>query len=121
MKPLPRPRSFSFSVLTASESIATSWVAQNMLFSTIIAISRLKCVLKSTSAVITRVTIIIVVQKMIQARRPPSLCSLIRSISGAQAHLNAQGRNRAAMKAPISSSDTPCWRMKATNATEVKP
>jgi hypothetical protein len=58
---------------------------------------------------------------MIQARRPPRRSSRIRSISGAQAHLKAHGRNSAATKVPISSRETLCWRMKATIATEVKP
>jgi len=42
-------------------------------------------------------------------------------MSGAQAHLNAQGRKSAAENAPITSSPTPCWRMNATIATEVNP
>ncbi len=121
MNPLPLARSFSRSVLTASESMATSCVAQNRLFNTIIARSRRKCSLKSTIAVTVSVMIIMTVQKMIHALRPPSRCSLIRSIRGAQAHLKDHGRKSAATKAPIRSSDTPCWRMNATMATEVKP
>ena len=121
MMPLPLPRSSACSVLTASESMATSCVAQNTLFSTTMASSRLKCALKSTIAAIRRVTIIIRLQATIQALRPPSRCSLTRSMTGAQAHLNAHGRKSAATKVPINASDTPCWRMNATMAIEVKP
>ena len=60
-------------------------------------------------------------QATIQALRPPNRCSLTRSMTGAQAHLKAHGRNIAATKVPISARETSCWRMNATIATEVKP
>ncbi len=108
-------------MLTASESIATSCVAQKKLCNVTTSSSSRKSSCASTVPVITSVTSAIVVQKMIHARRPPHRSSLTRSTSGAQAHLKAQGMNSAAEKAPIASSDTPCWRMNATMATEVNP
>ncbi len=101
--------------------MATSCVAQKKLCTTTIARSHLKCCSASMRPMINRLTSIMVVQATIQARRPPQRSSRMRSTSGAQAHLKAQGRNSAAENAPITSRPRPCWRMNVTMATDVNP
>jgi hypothetical protein len=101
--------------------MATSCVAQKKLFRTTIIRSNWKSSTKSTAAVMSRVTVIMVVQKTIHAFLPPKRFSFTRSISGAQTHLNAQGKKSAATNVPICSRDKPCVRMKATMAVDVNP
>ena len=92
MRPLASPRSFSDSVLTASESIATSWIAPKVLCSSRIAVNSARPCGSGTATSETSVSTITICVSRIQPRRWPKRCDRNTSTNGPKAHLNAHGR-----------------------------
>ena len=92
MKPFAVPRSLAGSTLTASASIATSWVAPNMLWTNTIAVNSLSWVAKSTCMATSSVAIMPSCMARIQNRRRPRRSTVSVSTMGPAAHLKAHGR-----------------------------
>ena len=92
IRPLASPRSSSPSVLHASESIATSWMAPKVLCTSRIAVKRPSPAGKGTPISATSVSAIMTWVSRIQPRRWPQRFERNTSTNGPNAHLNAQGR-----------------------------
>ena len=92
IRPLARPRSFSSSVLQASESMATSWIAPKVLCTSSTMVNRPRPCGKGTATSDSRVSAIMTCVPRIQARRWPKRCERNTSTKGPKAHLKAQGR-----------------------------
>ena len=90
--PLAVPRSCSCSVPTASASMATSCIAPKVLWTSRMTVNSHSCSGSFSSTVDSSVAAISTWVTMIQPRRRPNRSEPNTSITGPNAHLNAQGR-----------------------------